>query len=193
MQRFSRRPDAMKNPESALCQLILSKILEEVSLTERLLSRGPEGSLNWRPRGSAGDIDSFEMSRLLAHLTECLAGFCAVLYAARPNELNQFLSLRTEKPPRTLAAGEARARILAYREHLEKGFQVLTDADLARLVPTVFVPRGEAILTLLLGNLEHLLNHKSQLFFYLKLLGIPVSTQDLYCLRGRGEAPASGA
>ncbi|HEV3038281.1 MAG TPA: hypothetical protein VHA33_10940 [Candidatus Angelobacter sp.] len=39
-------------------------------------------------------------------------------------------------------------------------------------------------MTILLGNLEHLMNHKYQLFFYLKLLGIPAGTQDLYKLRG---------
>jgi hypothetical protein len=51
-------------------------------------------------------------------------------------------------------------------------------------LPTVFVPQEELLMTILLGNLEHLMNHKYQLFFYLKLLGIPVATQDLYKLRG---------
>jgi hypothetical protein len=51
-------------------------------------------------------------------------------------------------------------------------------------VPTVFVPGGEALMTILLGNLEHLINHKYQLFFYLKMLGVPVGTGDLYRLRG---------
>jgi hypothetical protein len=32
----------------------------------------------------------------------------------------------------------------------------------------VFVPQGEPLLTLLLGNLEHFINHKYQLFSYLK-------------------------
>ena len=45
------------------------------------------------------------------------------------------------------------------------------------------------MLTLLLGNLEHLVNHKHQLFSYLKLLGAPVRTPDLYRLRGK--APTS--
>jgi hypothetical protein len=39
-------------------------------------------------------------------------------------------------------------------------------------------------MTLLLGNLEHLVNHKYQLFFYLKMLGVPLGTPDLYRLRG---------
>lgn len=61
-----------------------------------------------------------------------------------------------------------------------------SDKLLARPIPTVFVPSGEAVLTVLLGNLEHLLNHKHQLFFYLKLLGVVVTTRDLYRLRKEG-------
>jgi len=65
---------------------------------------------------------------------------------------------------------------------LRAGFVVLTDAHLARRVPTVFVAEGEAVMTVLLGNLEHFINHKYQLFFYLKLLGVGVTTSDLYKL-----------
>src|SRR5947199_390304 len=61
---------------------------------------------------------------------------------------------------------------------------LLSDADLARLIPTVFVSGGESVLTLLLGNLEHLINHKRQLFTYLQLLNVPVTTRDLYRFRG---------
>jgi len=43
----------------------------------------------------------------------------------------------------------------------------------------------EALLTLLLGNLEHFINHQYQLFAYLKMLGVPLGTRDLYVWRGR--------
>ena len=79
---------------------------------------------------------------------------------------------------------EARRRIAEYRMAIREGFVLLADADLARAVPTVFVPRGEAALTLLLGNLEHLLNHKHELFASLKAMGVKVGTPDLYRLRG---------
>jgi hypothetical protein len=38
--------------------------------------------------------------------------------------------------------------------------------------------------TLLLGNLEHLINHKHQLFMYVKLMGVAAGTRDLYRFRG---------
>ena len=75
------------------------------------------------------------------------------------------------------------ARIDIYSAHIEEGFALLTDDDLARRVPTVFVAQGESVLTLLLGNLEHLINHKHQLFNYLKQMGVPVATPDLYRFR----------
>ena len=53
-----------------------------------------------------------------------------------------------------------------------------------RPIPTVFVPDGEPVLTLLLGNLEHLINHKHELFTAIKQMGVPVATRDLYRLRG---------
>jgi len=52
-----------------------------------------------------------------------------------------------------------------------------------RVLPTVFTT-GESVATLLLGNLEHLINHKYQLFMYLKLLSVPVTTRDIYHFRG---------
>ena len=71
-----------------------------------------------------------------------------------------------------------------YRGHVEDGFALLTDVDLGRQLSTVFVQQGETLLTLLLGNLEHLINHKHQLFTYLKLLGVEVTSRDLYHFRG---------
>lgn len=78
---------------------------------------------------------------------------------------------------------EINAQRHIYMAHIEEGFAVITDDDLTRQIPTVFVPQGEALFTILTGNLEHYINHKYQLFFYLKMLNIPVATHDLYHLR----------
>ena len=151
-----------------------------------MLFRSPE-RLDWRPATPASlgaGVELLPLGRLLGHLLDCLAGFCATLYAAHPDRLAHFQRLREQPVNHSCDAAEAGDRCREYLAHIEEGLALLSDADLARRVATVFVPQGEALLTLLLGNLEHFINHKYQFFSYLKLLGVPVTTKDLYVLRG---------
>ena len=154
-------------PDAALCSALRDKIGEQIERTSHLISLVSAEQMDWRPR--PGD---WTTSELIGHLLDCTSGFCAVLAAAEPARLAHFGKLREVPPAMEL-----------YRAHIEEGFALLTDADLARCVPTVFVPEGESILTVLLGNLEHLINHKHQVFTYLKQMGVPVATPDLYRFR----------
>lgn len=164
-----------------LAPLVLEKLREQVERLDHLLALIPPGALTSAalPLRNAMPLDL-----LLGHLLESLAGVCATLQAAHPERLAHFTRLRTLPVNHRCEVQEAQARIGEYMSHIAEGFACLTDPDLARPLPTVFVPRGEAVLTLLLGNLEHLTNHKHQLFLYLKLLGVPVGTPDLYHWRG---------
>ena len=109
---------------------------------------------------------------------------CAVLAAFEPQRLSHFAELQQLPVNHRCSPAEASKRLADYRAHVDEGFALLTDADLARRLPTVFVTDGETLLTLLLGNMEHLINHKHQLFTYLKLLGVDVVSRDLYHFRG---------
>ncbi|MFP5262139.1 MAG: DinB family protein [Blastocatellia bacterium] len=168
----------MSNPIN-LPPLILAKLEEQIERAEHLLAAIPPDKVEWRPLP-----DSLRVCDLLGHLLECLAGFCATLYALDRDRLAHFIRLREQPVNHCCGVEEARRRMGEYLRHIREGFALLTDADLGRGVPTVFVPQGEAALTILLGNLEHFINHKHQLFFYLKLLGVAVKTSDLYHLRG---------
>jgi hypothetical protein len=75
---------------------------------------------------------------------------------------------------------ESRALLADLASFARERFALLTDADVARSIPTTFVPAGKPAMTVLLTNLAHFANHKHQLFVYLKILGIPVASQDLY-------------
>ncbi len=166
-------------PESnAVSKLFLSKLEEQIERTLHLITLIPSDKLEWNPHP-----DSLRVCDLLGHLLECLAGFCATLYAVNSEQLARFERLRELPVNHCCGIEEARERLRVYWLHIEEGFALLDDDDLARLVPTVFVPAGEAVMTVLLGNLEHFINHKYQLFFYLKLLGAGVETGDLYRLR----------
>lgn len=164
--------------------LLLEKIREQIERTRHLLAYVPEDRLAWRPPTPPGAPEMRPLGNLIGHLLDCLAGFCAALYAAQPERLAHFMALR-ERPVNDVCPPEQAARrIDEYLKCIEEGFSVVSADDLLRRIPTVFVPHGEPLFTLLLGNLEHLINHKMQLFFYLRLLGAPVVTADLYGLRG---------
>ncbi|MDP9114441.1 MAG: DinB family protein [Acidobacteriota bacterium] len=154
-------------PDAPLRDALLEKMREQFERTTHLIALVPADRQDWAPTPGAWTTE-----QLIRHLLDCIAGFCAVLVAAEPECLAHFAKLR-EQP----------AAMGNYRAHIEEGFSLLSDSDLARRVPTVFVARGETVLTLLLGNLEHLINHKHQLFSYLQQMGVPVATPDLYHFR----------
>lgn len=163
---------------NALASVLLSKLEEQIELANHLITLIPPDKLEWKPLP-----DSLRVCDLLGHLLECLAGFCASLYAVKPDRLAHFGRLRELKVNHCCGVEEARDRLRDYASHITEGFDMLCDDDLTRRVQTVFVPEGEAMMTILLGNLEHFTNHKHQLFFYLKLLGVGVTTSDLYRIR----------
>ena len=165
-----------------LCASVLAKIAEQAERADHLIALIPEERMSWQP-----DIPgAFSAARVLGHLLECLSGFCAALCAAEPVRLKHFARLRDLPINHTCRPPEARQRIKLYFESIQEGFVLLEDASLERMIPTVFIPEGETLLTLLLGNLEHLVNHKHQLFMYLQLMGLQVKSIDLYQFRGQG-------
>lgn len=172
----------MTGESNALTTALLSKLEEQIELAGSLITLIPPEKLEYKPLP-----DSLRVCDLLGHLLECLAGFCASLYAIKPDSLAHFESLRGLRVNHCCGIEEARGRIGDYASHIREGFGLLQDDDLGQRIPTFFVPGGEALMTVLLGNLEHLINHKHQLFFYLKLLGVPVTTRDLYRVRQRAD------
>jgi hypothetical protein len=166
------------NDSNNLSLLILAKLEEQIERADHLIALVPMDKLEWQPLP-----ESFRVCDLLGHLLECLAGFCAALYAIDPQRFAHFTLLREMKVNHCCGVEEARERAQHYLVYIREGFANLTDVDLSRRLPTVFVAEGEAALTILLGNMEHFINHKHQLFLYLKMLGVQVATADLYRIR----------
>jgi hypothetical protein len=163
-----------------LCTSLLAKIHEQFERTGHLINLLPADRLDWSPAIPG----TWPLGMLLGHLLDCAAGFCAALAAFEPQRLAHFAQLRELPVNHRCSPAEAASRMVIYQGHVEDGFARLTDVDLGRQLSTVFVNQGESLLTLLLGNLEHLINHKHQLFTYLKLLGVEVTSRDLYHFRG---------
>lgn len=169
----------MPMPDNVIVESIRLKVREQIEKTEHLIQLIPPDRIAWNPEWKSG---SFDIGHLLGHLLDCLAGFCAVFHATFPEQLEGVLELRTLPVNHSCKPDEAADRIKAYGRFIEQGFDLCGDEDLSRMLTTVFAT--ESVTTLLLGNLEHLINHKYQLFVYLKILGVPVGTGDIYCWRG---------
>lgn len=167
----------MTRESQDLVALLLLKLEEQIERTEHLLTLIPADKLEWKPLP-----ESLRVCDLLGHLLECMAGFCAALSAVNPEGLAHFASLKERPVNHCCGIEEAGQRIIEYSKCIKEGFAILSDDDLGRRIPTVLAQQG-AVMTILLGNLEHLINHKYQLFFYLKLMGVEVGTADLYKLR----------
>ena len=167
--------------ETTLCSDFLSKIENQLDRAAHLISLVPVDQLDWTPPMPNG----FSVGTLIAHLMECLAGFCAVLHASYPDRLHHFLDLKKLVVDQHMDPKSAQTRLTVYRDHIREGFTVITDADLSRKIPTVFVRDGESLLNLLLINFEHLASHKYQLFIYLRMLDLHVTSSDLYHFSGQ--------
>lgn len=174
---------------SALVQVLATKIDQDAALIEEMLAMIPPGKQDWRPDWPTTDNEPpFHTTRLAAHLVDCMAGLLACFHRLHPQTLAHFNTLKTQlsnTPNPSLP--ESRAFCTICRTHIAEGFSHTTDSQFAQLIPTYFSPQGEAFLSVLLDNVKHLNHHAYQLFVYLKLLGLPVSTRHLYHFHTRPE------
>ena len=176
--------------EQPLVGSLTEKVMETIERTEHLVSLVPANLLDWSPELPLKAPEVNDLGHVLGHLLDCMAGFCAALYRAFPTQLADFQELRSLTVNESCSPDQTRVRIRLYAAQIQRGFDCCTDQGLSAQIQTLFVPEGQTLLTVLLGNLEHLINHKYQLFFYLKLAGLPVGSRDIYRFRS---VPESGA
>ena len=141
----------------------------------KLVSLAPATKLDWKP--APGTF--MNLGQLLHHLSNCPGGLVMAVNNAFPpsDAFQKFVQedLKNTKTPEVAA------------RELSRGWDE-AKAALAAVNPTDFqarmvsVPWGPPmpLWRTCLGMAEHWLNHKYQLFFYLKLLGQPVNTMTLY-------------
>jgi hypothetical protein len=163
-----------------LVNCLAEKVMETIERTEHLVSLVPANLLEWRPELPSSMPEPSDLRHVLGHLLGCLSGFCAAFYRAFPAELADFPGLRATAVAEPWSPVEARQKMELYAAQIQRGFECCTDQELSTRIPTIFVPEGQTLLTVLLGNLEHLINHKYQLFIYLKLAGVNVASRDIY-------------
>lgn len=176
--------------EDPLVSSLAEKVMETIERISHLVSLVPANLLEWCPELPARMPKANDLGHVLGHLVECLSGFCAAFYRAFPVELADFVELRAMAAGESCSPVEAQEKIKLYEAQIRRAFLCCKDRDLSTRIPTMFVREGQTLLAVLLGNLEHLINHKYQLFFYLKLMGVRVGSRDIYKWRGIPELNA---
>jgi uncharacterized damage-inducible protein DinB len=164
--------------------LLTGEMESTYAVTEKLLSFVDDRDLGWKP--STGN-NWMTMGQLLKHLGEgCGAAFRGFIAGEWPwpagTDPSALMQLPTaEQLPAVASVAEARQLIEADRR---VAFEMLQMRDEERLdrdrAPAPWDASDMVLGQRLLQMVEHLKQHKGQLFYYLKLQGKPVSTADLW-------------
>jgi uncharacterized damage-inducible protein DinB len=165
-------------------ELLKAEIQSAYTTTDKLLALVDDDALEWKPSTGRNWMTT---GQLLRHITEgCGVAFRAFITGdwglPEGTDISEMTQLPpAEKLPTLESVAEAR-RLLGQDKQL--AFEMLAsrgDEELARdKAPAPWDPTEMVLGHRLLQMVDHLKQHKGQLFYYLKLQGKPVSTGDLW-------------
>jgi uncharacterized damage-inducible protein DinB len=165
-------------------ELLKAEIQSAYTTTDKLLALVDDDALEWKPSTGRNWMTT---GQLLRHITEgCGVAFRAFITGdwglPEGTDISEMTQLPpAEKLPTLESVAEAR-RLLEQDKQL--AFEMLAsrgDEELARdKAPAPWDPTEMVLGHRLLQMVDHLKQHKGQLFYYLKLQGKPVSTGDLW-------------
>ena len=165
-------------------ELLKAEIQSAYTTTDKLLALVDDDALEWKPSTGRNWMTT---GQLLRHIAEgCGVAFRAFITGDWGLPEGTDISEMTQLPPAeklpTLASVAEARRLLEQDKQL--AFQMLAsrgDEELARdKAPAPWDPTEMVLGHRLLQMVDHLKQHKGQLFYYLKLQGKPVSTGDLW-------------
>ncbi|MFH1861982.1 MAG: DinB family protein [bacterium] len=142
----------------------------------RNLVQKTEGTdLNWRPR-----VDMMSTGQVIYHITEGIAeGLRCLLTGNWPFTAETMLPT-VDQIKSVVSVKEGLAALEKDRTETEQVLQELSDQEFAsKYVETPWGYNGN-MWRISLFFLEHMKMHKMQLFLYLRIQGLPISTMDLY-------------
>jgi uncharacterized damage-inducible protein DinB len=165
-------------------ELLKAEIQSTYATTDKLIGLVDDNALQWKPSTGTNWMTT---GQLLKHLTEgCGGAFRAFVTGdwglppgTDPSALTQLPS--AEKLPAIESVAEAR-RLL--EEDKRVAVETLATCDEEKLAhapaPAPWDQTDMILGRRLLQMVEHMKQHKGQLFYYLKLQGKPVNTADLW-------------
>ncbi len=161
---------------------------EAYNAADGLMARVDEGSLAWAPESGANWMNT---GQLLKHLTDACG---AVAHGFATDDWSSIMPAEGAEGmdtdgmassaavmPTAESVARAREQLAADRARFAQALEsVGEDALASKIVPAPWNPTPRALGYQLHTCVEHLVSHKSQLFYYLKLMGQPVHTGDLW-------------
>jgi uncharacterized damage-inducible protein DinB len=150
-------------------------VMENYKPAEKLISMVPADKLKWQPGPTF-----MSTGQVLCHLSDGLGGGLEMLLSGKwPSMKEMEEGMKLENLP-SCSPQEAMDKLEKDKKVLRQALDGMSEEDFANKV--VSVPWGwkGKMERMAFGFLGHFINHKMQLFTYLKLLGLPVSTETLY-------------
>jgi uncharacterized damage-inducible protein DinB len=167
---------------------LLERELEyNYKVTEDLLDLVKDSELNWKP--SSG-LNWMTMGQLLHHLTNA-CGACFKGFVTGDWGMPEGMDVENLTPEQMLPPAEAMPSVksvaevkILLAEDRKTALQILSECNEEKLANETasapWDPREMILGHRLLQMVNHLTQHKSQLFYYLKLQGKPVNTGNLW-------------
>ncbi|MBD3160864.1 MAG: DUF664 domain-containing protein [Candidatus Eisenbacteria bacterium] len=168
-------------------ELLRSEIESSFKTTEDLIDRVEEKDLDWKPQTGSNWMTT---GQLVKHLTDAcgaaMKGFVTGDWGMPEGfDFSQMspeeMLPPAEKMPSIRDLGEAKRRLAEDKALALEMLEKTSEADLAGKMTTApWDPKEVVLGRRLLHMIGHLDQHKGQLFYYLKLQGKPVDTNDLW-------------
>ena len=168
-------------------ELLNAEIESSYSVTEKLLTLVDNDKLEWKPSSGTNWMTT---GQLLKHITEsCGAAFRGFITGdwglpegVEMSELSPEEMLPpAEKMPTITSVVEAKQLLRADRQLANEMLAACSEEKLAHNpAPAPWDPTAMILGHRLLQMVDHLKQHKGQLFYYLKLQGKPVHTGNLW-------------
>ncbi len=168
-------------------ELLKREIESTYQVAEELMDLTDDGKLGWKPSTGTNWMTT---GQLLMHMTSA-CGMAFRGFVTGDWELPDGVDMSempmeemlppAEKLPTIASVKEAKKLLAKDKELALAMLKEVSEEDLAnRKAPAPWDPRDVVLGHRLLGMVEHLKQHKGQLFYYLKLQGKPVHTGNLW-------------
>lgn len=168
-------------------QLLVDEIVYGYGVADKVMALVDEGALDWKPETGSNWMTT---GQLIKHLATCcgpsfrgfVTGDWGLPADFDPKDMKPEDMLRpAEDMPAAESAAAAREELAADKQLALEMLEGVSDEDLDnRPAPAPWDPRPMILGHRLLAMVLHVMQHKGQLYYYLKLQGRPVNTSDLW-------------